>query len=346
MTNLTPNLVTTTPSRFPVIQPALLQTMQALEIIDSDAIIDARILKFKELWMKYDPPNAAQYDVDRTEFDPIVIHEELAAFFETLLRDRVNQNTRAVTLAFSRGTDLDAIASRYPYGLPRLDQNGDGIADESDDAYRTRIWLSPSIFSLNGPGQGVFESYVFWALSAPMPLGQLPLKHATAMTTRGTGNVYLTLMSTSPFNETWVRPPIDKTVYTLIPGTNPAPTSQQLDAVYQYITASGTARKGLTDVLNVQPPKVTNTSIDADIYLFPGIDSETLMVDVCNAVTALVKAILWLGSDLTDLSLKGALAQAGVYRVDVKSPKGDVLVDMNGCVNVTSIKLVYKGIGE
>ena len=51
--------------------------------------------QFKALWDSYDPPNAATYDVGNLEFDPIKINQELNAFFETLVRDRVRPSSAA-----------------------------------------------------------------------------------------------------------------------------------------------------------------------------------------------------------------------------------------------------------
>jgi phage-related baseplate assembly protein len=333
------NLVTTTPSRFSVIRPELLPPMQVLQSLDSEAIITARMTQFKTLWDSYDPPNAATYDVGNTEFDPIKINQELNAFFETLVRDRVNQACRAVTLAFAIGSDLDAIASRYPYGVPRL-------PNESDPAYRVRVWNSPSIFSLNGPGQGVYESYVFWALSAPMPLGTQPLKHASGLTLRGTGNVYIPILNSSPnYNTTWTKS-LDGRIYTLDPQLTPLPSKVQISTVYEYITDATFARQGLTDVVNIVSPKVKRPEINVKIWLFPGVDKDTLMGEVTAAVSALIGAINWLGADLTMLSLQGALAQAGVYNSQVLAPTADVIVGMDGAVQVTLVTLTYMGQGE
>jgi hypothetical protein len=79
-----------------------------------------------------------------------------------------------------------------------------------------------------------------------------------------TGNVNITVMSTSPFNETW-KVSNDGNAFTLAPCSNPVPTRDQISAVYQYITQFGYARKGLTDVIIVTAPKVTHTSIDVDV---------------------------------------------------------------------------------
>ena len=339
------NLVTTTPTRFAVIRPDLLPPMKVLESISTEIIIASRMAKFKALWAQYDPPNAAQYDLENLEFDPIKIQAELAAFFELLLRDRVNQAARAVTLAYAVGSDLDAIGSRYPYGVARLDTNGDGIPDETDAAYRQRLWLSPNILSLSGPGQGTFESYVFWALSAPQA-PELPIKHATALTVPGTGIVTIPIINSIPISTVWVRPPSDQKSWVLTVGSDPTPTANQIANVYKYIVEPNTARKGLTDVINVIKPKITNTPITVQVWLFPGVDMLSLMGEVCDAVLQLVVGLRWIGADLTMLALEGALAQAGVYNTNILAPTGDIIVGLDGCVNITQVKLTYMGTGE
>jgi phage-related baseplate assembly protein len=334
------NLVTTTPTRFSVIRPELLPPMAVLETISTEQLITDRMIKLVELWAANDPPNAAQYDVGGLEFDPIRINQELNAYFELLVRDRVNQAARAVTLAFSVGNDLDAIGSRYPYGMPR--NNG-----EDDDSYRRRIWLSPSILSLNGPGQATFESYVFWAMSAPMFAGDVPLKHATALTVPGTGMVYIPIMSSAIDNPTmqWTQSS-DGNVWMLQPGSRPVPTSTQVSAVYEFITAPDTARKGLTDVINVVPPKVSPVTIDVRLWLFPGVDKATLMSTIAQAVGNMITALRWLGADLTILALQGALAQAGVYNTKIIAPIADTIVNVDGVVNIVTATLRYMGTGE
>lgn len=354
------NLVTTTPSRFSVIRPDLLPTMQVLQSISTEDIIARRMQQLLIIWNKYDPPNAAQYDVQNLEFDPIKINQELNAFFELLVRDRVNQACRAVTLAFAVGSDLDAIASRYPYGVPRLmyDTSGNVVSaadiaagatvalTETDAAYRQRIWLSPNILSLSGPGQGTYESYKFWALSAPQFAGQSLLRDASCFTKAGTGNVYIPIMA-DVFAPVSTLDPITQTVYTTTFNGNPTPTKPQIEAVYEYITAPDTARKGLTDVVNVLAPKVANTSIRAKVWLFPGVDKSSTMLAAMQAVNQLVAALRWLGADLTMMSLEGAFAaQTGVYDVEISSPTGDLKVDSGGCINVVSSTLTYMGVAE
>ena len=147
--------LSSSPSRFNVLQPEQLGRMALLEPISTETNISDRMARFKALWLHYDPPNGAQYDVGNLEFDPIKIQAENAAFFEALLRDRVNQACRGVTLAFGHGADLDAIASRYPGGVPRQENEG-------DVRYRRRVWSSPNPLSSHGTA----EAYEFWGLTA------------------------------------------------------------------------------------------------------------------------------------------------------------------------------------
>jgi phage-related baseplate assembly protein len=349
------NLVSTAPSRFSTIRPELLPTMQVLQSIDTEALITARMQKLIAIWMSHDPPNAARYDVEHLEFDPIRINQELNAYFELLVRDRVNQAARAITLAFSVGSDLDAIASRYPAGgVPRktatatdpaLLWTGPGT-QEPDAIYKQRVWLAPNILSLAGPGQSVNESYVYWAMAAPMPVGELPIKHATIYTKPYTGNVFMPILPYQPLNTTWTQSIRDLNTWTLTPNAVVYPTAKQIAAVYQYVTANYQGRMGLTDVLSVLKPKVINTTIDADIYLFPGVDPITLMADITKAVGDLIVALNWLGADLTLLALEGAFAQAGVYNTKIRSPAADTLAGLDTVVNIQSASLTYKGVGE
>ena len=354
------NLVTTTPSRFSVIRPELLPTMQVLESIGTEDILARRMQQLLIIWNNHDPPNAAQYDVQGLEFDPIKINQELNTYFELMVRDRVNQACRAVTLAFAVGSDLEAIASRYPYGVPRIEYDANGnqitpdqlaagavpVTTETDAVYRERVWLSPNILSLNGPGQGTYESYKFWALSAPQFQGESMLRDASCFTKAGTGNVYIPIMADS-FAPVSTLDPVTKNVYTTVFNNNPIPTKNQISAVYQYITASGVARKGLTDVVSILAPKMISTSINARVWLFPGVDKASTMLAVMQSVNQLVAAIRWLGADLTMMSLEGAFSQnTGVYNVQIVSPTSDVIVDSGGCVNVTSSVVTYMGVAE
>jgi phage-related baseplate assembly protein len=323
-------------SRLSVINLAELPLMQVLESISSEQILDNRMARFKALWFSYDPPNAAQYDVGPLEFDPIKITQENSTFFELTLRDRVNQAARAVTLAYAVGGDLDAIASRYPGGVPRLDTNNDGIPDERDDRYRRRVWLSPNVLSPHGTA----ESYVFWALTADPTLHD-----ASATTIEGTGKVYVTLMAESgPITLQWVRTN-DRLTGEFVgtradPVFNPTPTLQQIVDVRKYILDE--ARRGLTDEIITYAPKITTINYKIRIWLFPNVSVDMAITAVENALGALLEKQRWIGYDHSRMAIDAAVAQPGVHHAIIDEPVRDVLVGEKGVVKVgfIDVKLV------
>lgn len=89
---------------------------------------------------------------DDLESEPVIKILEVAAYRETLIRQRVNDAARGVMLATAGGTDLDQLAALF--GVTRLE-------DETDAALRLRTQLSLEGFSVAGPSGG----YRFHALS-------------------------------------------------------------------------------------------------------------------------------------------------------------------------------------
>lgn len=339
-------LVTPTPSRYPVIRPELLQRPSVLETIAADEMIENRMARFKTRWAEEDPPNAAQYDVGQLEFDPIKIVTENAAYFETTVRDRVNQAARAVMLAFSYGSNIDAIASRYPGGVPRME-------GESDDHYRRRIWLSPNILSPHG----TTESYAFWALTA---LGSNVVRDAAAFTTRGTGVVTIPVLLDRPWPmmseqqimaeiqrqyRTGLIDPLRISFETEPTGGSVIPSPGQILAIYKYIIAD--TRKGLTDEIVVARPKVQHLRYQIEIKTFPGYDTAGVLTNVVFNLMKLIEQQRWLGYDHTVLAIDGALSSAGgVYNRTIHSPAGDALVGNDGFVQVDGIDIAWTGVGE
>jgi phage-related baseplate assembly protein len=324
-------------SRLSVINLAELPLMQVLESISTEQILDNRMARFKALWFSYDPPNAAQYDVGPLEFDPIKITQENSTYFELGVRDRVNQAARAVTLAYAVGGDLDAIASRYPGGVPRLDTNNDGIPDERDDRYRRRVWLSPNVLSPHGTA----ESYVFWALT-----GDPTLRDASATTIEGTGKVFVTIMAESgPLVLQWKRTNDLLTGEFLSTRTelvfNPIPTLEQIVDVRKYILDE--ARRGLTDEIITNSPTITTVNYKIRIWLFPNVSVDLAITAVENALTVLLEKQRWLGYDHSRMAIDAALAQPGVHHAIIDEPVRDVMVSEKGVVKVSFVEVRLAG---
>jgi phage-related baseplate assembly protein len=294
--------------RISVLNPDYLQRMLVLEDIDTEEILTARMQRLKTLWASYDPPVAAQYDVENLEFDPIKINQEACTFFELLLRDRVNQAARSITLAYAVGSDLDAIASRYPGGVPRLE-------GESDDRYRRRIWLSPNTLSPHGTA----EAYEFWALTA------LPaLRDVTAIRSV-MHDYYPTILITC-----LMEPPAEA-----------KPSDEQLVQVRAYIQSL--SRMGLTDVISVNPPKIREIDYKVGVWLYPGASPDQTITKIQSSLEKLVKDQYWLGHDHTHMAIDAACSMTGVHHVEIVEPTENIFVPMDWVVKVNSVTVTLIG---
>jgi phage-related baseplate assembly protein len=294
--------------RISILVPANLQPMIVLEKIDTETILTDRMTRLKTLWAKYDPPMAAQYDVENLEFDPIKINQEACTYFELMLRDRVNQAARSITLAYAIGTDLDAIASRYPGGVPRIE-------GESDDRYRRRIWLSPNTLSPHGTA----EAYEFWALTA------LPaLRDVTAMR-HVAHDYYPTILITC----------------LMAPPEAPGPSDENLIRIRSYIQSL--SRMGLTDVISVNKPKIKDINYNVMVWLYPGTVQDQCLAKIEANLANLVAEQYWLGHDHSLMAINACCAMSGVHHIEILEPKTDVMVPMDWIIRVNSIKVTLAG---
>lgn len=295
--------------RIAILLPANLQPMIVLEQIDVEQIIADRMSRLKELWASYDPPSAAQYDVETLEFDPIKINQEACAYFELMIRDRVNQAARSITLAYAIGSDLDAVASRYPGGVPRLE-------GETDDRYRRRIWLSPNTLSAHGTA----EAYEYWALTA-----EPALRDVTAIRSVQ-HDFYPTILITCLMG---------------LDAASPAPSQEQLVKIRSYIQSL--SRQGLTDVISVNPPKIRDIEYTVRVWLYPGPAPDQTLAKIALNLQNLVDSQYWLGHDHTHTAIHAACSLSGVHHVDIEAPESDVMVPLDWVVRVTKITVTMAG---
>ena len=293
--------LSSSPSRFNVLQPEQLGRMALLESISTEINISDRMARFKQLWLHYDPPNGAQYDVGQLEFDPIKIQAENAAFFEALLRDRVNQATRGVTLAFGSGSNLDAIASRYPGGVPRQ-------VGESDVRYRRRVWSSPNPLSPHGTA----EAYEFWGLTAIPTLRDV---RTVKIRPSLADNPIIVVACLSNAND-------------------PRPTQSDLLYVRRYIMDEH--RQAMTDDIRVVAPKVLETTYEVQYTLFPGINEDTAKADITTNLEKLIEEQRWLGFDHTRAAIYKATKVSGVHNVAVIKPTADIYAKNDSFVRVAN----------
>jgi len=152
-------------TRFIDIDLTRLPPPDAVTPVDYEAILALRmddlVARLKE--------SGIAYDVGGLESDPLKKTEEHAAYFETLLLQRINDAVRAVLLPTSLGADLDNVAADF--GVERMiitpATSTAAAVMESDASLRRRRQLAVEALSVAGP-EG---AYLFHALSARHRVG-------------------------------------------------------------------------------------------------------------------------------------------------------------------------------
>lgn len=151
-------------TRFFDIDLSRLPRPAAIEDLSFDTALQQRIT---ELQARLTAAGVA-WDVGGLETDPLVITEEHAAYYDLLLRARVNDAVLATTLAYAQRTDLDHKAAELGVVrkvlVPANAAANPPVVEvlESDDSLRRRRQLAIEAFSTAGP-EG---AYVFFALAS------------------------------------------------------------------------------------------------------------------------------------------------------------------------------------
>lgn len=233
------------------------------------------------------------------ESDPAYKILEVAAYRETLIRQRVNEACRAVMLAYAAGPDLDQLGANV--NVKRLvlhEGNANAIPPvpptyESDNDFRARIQLSFEGYTTAG-SEG---SYVFHGLSADGEVKDI------AAVSPSPGLV---------------------TVYVLSRDGNGTASGDLLAKVAAAVNAERV--RPMTDQVTVQSAAIVNYSVEAELVLYPGPDSAVVHAEAMAALEEYVFAIHRIGYDVPLSGIYQALHRPGVQRVNLSLPAADVSV--------------------
>lgn len=250
------------------------------------------------------------------ESDPAYKILEVCAYREVLMRQRANEEAKAVMLAYATGSDLDQLGANV--GVERLmisPADPDAVPPvpavmESDNEFRARIQLAPEGYTTAG-SEG---SYAFHALSAAADVKDV--------------------QPTSPN-------PGDVVVYVLSrTGDGTAPQSL-LDAVNAALTKEEV--RPLTDNVSVESAQIVTYAISAQLTLLPGPDSEVVRQAAVDAVTAYAEGQRRIGYDVTLSGLYHALHQSGVQNVKLTAPTADLVLGDGQASYCTGITVTVAG---
>lgn len=253
------------------------------------------------------------------ESDPAYKILEVAAYRETLIRQRVNEGARAVMLAYAGGADLENLAALF--GVQRLvitPADPDAIPPvaavlESDTELRRRVQLSLEGFSTAGPR----GAYIFHALSA-----DADVLDANA-TSPAAGDVLITVLSRTGDGEA---------------------DAGLLAAVEAALTDEDV--RPLTDHVVVASAEVVEYAITATVYFYDGPDRAVVLASAQAAAQAYAAAQHRIGRDVTLSGIYAALHQAGVQRVDLSSPSANIVISETQASFCTAITLTDGGVDE
>ncbi len=150
-------------TRFLPVDMSSLPAPAAIQALSFEAILDARMAYFQQLWAaaQVTDPTLPNYDAGALESDPVKMLQETDAYRETLVDARINSAVLATSLAYATGNDLTVIGATFE--TPR--QPG-----EQDGPYRARVQLSFENLSIGGS----YGGYRYQALNtAPVQLADV-----------------------------------------------------------------------------------------------------------------------------------------------------------------------------
>ncbi|MGO2367319.1 MAG: baseplate assembly protein [Serratia sp. (in: enterobacteria)] len=239
------------------------------------------------------------------ESEPLNVIAQSIAYREMLLRQRINEGVAACTLSHSAGTDLDNFAANLDTKRLTITPETD-TADavmESDEALRLRAQSAFEGMSVAGPS----AAYEYFARSAS---GKVADARATSpapaevviaiLSTDGDGTASPALLAavTAAVNDEEVRP--------------------------------------LGDRVTVRSADIVDYSIDAELFLYPGPESEPII----NAAMASLRTFLAandkkIGRDVARSAISASLHVQGVQRVVLRSPATDLPIsDVQAARNI------------
>lgn len=118
----------------------------AIETLDGEQII-AELME--DVATRFEAVGV-NYNVGHLEYDPVKIVMEAFAARELQLRARINDAVKAVLVAYSSGSNLDALAATF--GVTRL-------SGEGDVEFKQRLLLAPESYSSAGtPGAYIYHA--------------------------------------------------------------------------------------------------------------------------------------------------------------------------------------------
>ncbi|MGP3161663.1 baseplate assembly protein [Serratia marcescens] len=278
----------------PTIDLSQLPSPQIIEPLDFETIlVDVKAVMIAAFPADQQASVAAALSL---ESEPLNVIAQAMAYRELLLRRRINEGAAACMLSHAEGTDLDNLAANLDTErltiTPETDTS-DAVM-ESDEALRLRAQSAFEGMSVAGPS----AAYEYFARSAS---GKVADARATSP---APAEVVIAILSTD--------------------GDGTA-SSELLAAVTAAVNDEEV--RPLGDRVTVRSADIVDYSIDAELFLYPGPESEPII----NAAMASLRGFLAdndkkIGRDVARSAISASLHVQGVQRVVLRSPATDLQI--------------------
>lgn len=258
-------------------------------------------------------------DVLELESEPTTKLLEITALREMVIRQRVNDASKAVMLAYADKANLENLGAFYSVERLLITPADPGAYPpveavyETDADYRRRIQLSVEAHTTAGPT----GAYLFHTLSADPTISDADIYsptpgqvEVTVLTNQGNGEPDQTLLDTveAALNDEFVRP--------------------------------------LNDQVFVLPAQIVNYNIIATLTYFNGPDPAVVKQTAETAINNYVANKHRMGNDITVSGIHAALHQEGIQNVVLAEPLNDIVIDHNQAAFCTGITLIEGGTDE
>ena len=296
---------------------SLLPAPDVVEPLDYETLFEARKTALISLF-----PVEQQEAVARTlslESEPLVKLVQENVYRELILRQRVNDAARAVMVAYANGSDLDQLAA-YTNVQRLVLEPADPTAVppkaavmESDSDFRLRIPQAFEGLSVAGPS-GAYEYHARSAdgrVADASAISPAPAEVTVTVLSREedghAGDELLTIVREA-LNDEDVRPVADR--------------------------------------VTVQSATIVPYQIEAVLYLLPTPEAEPIRAASQQQLEAYINDQRRLGRDIRLSAIYAALHVEGVQRVELASPKADIVLDKTQASLCTAYSLTVGGSDE
>lgn len=288
-----------------------------IESLDYETIFEQRKNKFISLY-----PAEQQEDVKKTlqfESEPIVKLLQESAYYELILRQRINEASQALMIAHAKGNDLDNLGANFHvYRL--IIQPADNTVTpaieeikELDSDFRLRIQSAFEGLSVAGPR----AAYEFYARSAD-------------------GRV-LDAAAESPS-------PACVTLAILSRENNGIASEDLIHIIQNAVNQDN--RRPIADHVTVKSVELIDYTIKAKLFLYPGPESEPIKKAAINNLQSYINEKHRIGRRISRSAIISALHVVGVQRVELESPAQDILINREQASYCNNYQIEVAGYGE